>query len=104
PVTSFSNEKLATQRPNNPVGRNPMKRVLVVVALIICAAALGLWRSHGSVRAGFSRVVNAAGDNNSPGATGDETRKTFDLKPGAHVQIEGINGRVEIQTSDTKTA
>ena len=81
-----------------------MKRVLVVVTLIICAAVLGLWRSHGGVRAGLSRVVSAAGGDSSAGVTGDETRKTFDLKPGAHVQVEGINGRVEIQTSDTKTA
>src|SRR5437588_3217477 len=81
-----------------------MKRVLVVVALIICAAVLGLWRSQGGVRAGLSRVINAAGENNSAGVTADETRKTFDLKPGARVQVEGINGRVEIQTSDTKTA
>jgi len=81
-----------------------MKRVLIVVALIVCAAVLGLWRSHGGVRAGISRVINAAGDNNSQGVTGDETRKTFDLKPGARVQVEGINGRVDIQTSDTKTA
>src|SRR6266516_6280838 len=80
-----------------------MKRVLIVVALIICAAVLGLWRSQGGVRAGLNRVVNAAGDK-SQGVTGDETRKTFELKPGEHVQIQGINGRVEIQTSDTKTA
>jgi len=81
-----------------------MKRVLIVVALITCAAVLGLWRSHGGVRAGLNRVVNAAGDNNSASVTGDEIRKTFDLKPGARVEIQGINGRVDIQTSDTKTA
>ena len=81
-----------------------MKRVLIVVALITCAAVLGLWRSHGGVRAGLNRVVNGTGDNNSAGVTGDEIRKTFDLKPGARVDIQGINGRVEIQTSDTKTA
>src|SRR5437763_7942977 len=81
-----------------------MKRVLIVVALITCVAVLGLWRSHGGVRAGLNRVVNATGDNNSAGVTGDEIRKTFDLKPGARVDIQGINGRVEIQTSDTKTA
>ena len=81
-----------------------MKRVLIVVALIICAAVLGLWRSHGGVRAGLNRVVNAAGDDNSASVTGDETRKTFELKPGARIDIQGINGRVEIQTSDTKTA
>src|SRR5262245_37700137 len=81
-----------------------MKKVLLVVVLIVAAAVLGLWRSHGGVRAGLNRVVNAAGDNNSSGASTDETRKTFDLKPGARVEVQGINGFVEIQTSDTKTA
>ena len=81
-----------------------MKRVLLVVILIVAAAVLGLWRSHGGVRAGLNRVVNVAGDDKSPGVSGDETRKTFDLKPGARVEVQGINGFVEIETSDTKTA
>jgi len=81
-----------------------MKRVLIVVLLLVAAAVLGLWRSHGGVRAGLNRVINAEGDNKSPGVTGDETRKTFELKPGARVEIQGINGFVDIQTSDTSTA
>jgi hypothetical protein len=81
-----------------------MKRVLIVAALLICAAALGLWRSHGGVRAGLNRVVNGAPDSTSQAATSDEIRKTFELKPGVKVWIQGINGSVEIQTSDTKTA
>src|SRR5215831_4856585 len=81
-----------------------MKRVLIVVVLLVCAAALGLWRSHGGVRAGLNRVVNGAADSASPATTGDEVRKTFELKPGEKVWVQGINGRVEIQTSDTKTA
>jgi hypothetical protein len=81
-----------------------MKRVLVVVVLLVAAAVLGLWRSHGGVRAGLNRVVNVGNEDKSPGVTGDETRKTFDLKPGARVEVQGINGFVEIQTSDTKTA
>jgi hypothetical protein len=79
-----------------------MKRVLIVVVLIVCAAVLGLWRSHGGVRAGLNRVVG--GENNPTAEVADETRKTFELKPGERVWIQGINGRVEIQTSDTKTA
>jgi hypothetical protein len=80
-----------------------MKRVLIVVVLIVAAAVLGLWRSHGGVRAGLSRVVQGAGDN-SQGVTGDETRKTFDLKPGTLIQVQGVNGKVDIQTAaDTKT-
>lgn len=81
-----------------------MKRVLLVVVLIICAATLGLWRSHGGVRAGLGRMVNGGADSAGPGASVDEIRKTFELKPGEKVWIQGINGRVDIQTSDTKTA
>ena len=80
-----------------------MKRVLIVVVLVVAAAVLGLWRTHGGVRQGLSKVVGVSGDN-SEGATGDETRKTFNLKPGERVQVEGINGQVDIQTSDSKTA
>jgi len=79
-----------------------MKRVLIVVLLVVGAAVLGLWRSHGSVRQGLSRVVGAS-DDNSEGVTGDETRKSFELKPGARIEVQDINGKVEIQTSDTKT-
>jgi hypothetical protein len=80
-----------------------MKRVLIVVLLVVGAAVLGLWRSHGSVRQGLSRVVGASSDN-SESVTGDETRKSFDLKPGARIEVQDINGKVEIQTSDTRTA
>lgn len=80
-----------------------MKRVLIVVVLIVAAATLGLWRSHGGVRAGLSRIVQSSSDN-SPGVNGDENRKTFNLKQGATIRVEGINGQVDIQTAaDTKT-
>lgn len=81
-----------------------MKRVLIVVVLLVCAAVLGLWRSHGGVRAGLSRVVNGGGESAPQAGSVDEIRKSFELKPGERVWIQGINGRVEIQTSDTRTA
>src|SRR5229473_5582498 len=80
-----------------------MRRVLIVVVLVVAAACLGLWRTHGGVRQGLSRAVGMSSDN-SEGATSDETRKSFELKPGDRVSVQGINGTVEIQTSDTKTA
>jgi hypothetical protein len=79
-----------------------MKRVLIVVVLLIGASALGLWRSHGSVRAGLSRVAGTANEN-SQGDVREEMRKSFELQSGARLEIQGINGKVEIQTSDTKT-
>src|SRR3954470_4250800 len=83
--------------------RNQMRRVIIVVVLIIGAAVVGLWRSNGRVREGINRIVSASG-NNAPGGTSDEIRKTFNLKPGAHIEVQGINGKVDIQTSDTTTA
>src|SRR5229473_2549972 len=80
-----------------------MKRVLIVVVLVVAAAVLGLWRTHGGVRQGLSRAVGMPADN-SESVTGDETRKRFDRKRGDRVSVQGINGTVEIQTSDTKTA
>src|SRR5712691_6838264 len=80
-----------------------MKRVLIVVVLVVAAACLGLWRTHGGVGQGLSRAVGIPADN-SEGVTGDETRNSFELKLGDRVQVQGINGTVEIQTSDTKTA
>src|SRR5882724_8918436 len=77
-----------------------MKRVLIVVILVVGAATLGLWRSHGGVRAGLNKAVG----NDSQGEARDETRKSFVLQPGARLEVEGINGKVDIQTSDSKTA
>jgi hypothetical protein len=80
-----------------------MRRILVVVVLIVAAACLGLWRTNGGVRQGLGRAVGMPADS-SEGPTGDETRKNFELKPGDRVSVQGINGTVEIQTSDTRTA
>ena len=80
-----------------------MKRVAIVVVLVIGAAIIGLWRTNGGVRQGLSRVVGAS-DAGSQEQARDEIRKSFELQPGARVEIQGINGKVEIQTSDTTTA
>lgn len=78
-----------------------MKRVAIVVILVIAAATLGLWRSHGGMRQSLSRAVGAS---DSQGDAREEIRKSFELQPGARVEVQGINGKVDIQTSDTKTA
>lgn len=80
-----------------------MKRVFIVVILVVAAAILGLWRTSGGVRQGLSRVVGAS-EAQAQGDARDEIRKSFELQPGARVEVMGINGKVEIQTSDTKTA
>ena len=80
-----------------------MKRVAIVVILVLAAAVLGFWRSSGGVRQGLSRVVGAASDQQQ-GEAREEIRKSFELQPDARIEIAGINGKVDVQTSDTKTA
>ena len=80
-----------------------MRRVLIVVVLVVAAAILGLWRTHGGVRQGLRSAVGIPNDN-VQGDARDEIRKSFQLQPGDHVEIQGINGPVTIETSDTKTA
>ena len=68
-----------------------MRKVLIVVVLVVAAACLGLWRTNGGVRQGLSRAVGMPADN-SEGVTSDETRKSFELKSGDRVSVQGING------------
>src|SRR2546423_3093528 len=80
-----------------------MRRVLIIVVLIVAAAVLGLWRTHGGVREGLSKAIGMSSDDSQSEAR-DEIRKSFQLQPGARVEVRDINGSVEVQTSDTKTA
>lgn len=80
-----------------------MRRVLIVVVLIVGAAILGLWRSQGGVRQGLTRAVGASSED-SQGEVRDEIRRSFELQPGARVEVQGINGSVDLQTSDSKSA
>jgi hypothetical protein len=79
-----------------------MKRILIVAVLVVAAAVLGMWRTQGGVRHGLNGIVGMSDDNSA--VTEDETRKSFELQPGARIEIQGVNGRVEILTADTKTA
>jgi DUF4097 and DUF4098 domain-containing protein YvlB len=80
-----------------------MKRVLLVVALVLIAAIAGIVRSHTRIsRSGLQFKVSSA--DQSGGQVRDEIRKSYELSPGARVEISGINGSVNIETSDTKTA
>ncbi len=74
-----------------------MKRWIIAVLLISVAAAAGMFR-------GTSGKFSA---NNNAVATSEvreEIRQTYQLSPGANVEVRGINGQVEIETADTTTA
>ena len=82
-----------------------MKRIILVVLLVTIAALAGIVRSYSKSGRNLSdlpRVVS--GDSSSQGDVRDEIRKSYELAAGARVQVEGINGAVKIETSDTRTA
>lgn len=82
-----------------------MKRIILVVLLVSIAALAGIVRSYsknGHSLSDLPRVVT--GEPHSQGDVRDEIRRSYELANGAKVEVEGINGSVKIETSDTRTA
>jgi hypothetical protein len=75
------------------------KRLIIVVLLVAIAAIAGIVRSRAGM-ADFKGLVS----HNSTGQTREEKRESYELAPGARVEVLNINGSVNIETSDTKTA
>ena len=74
-----------------------MKRIVILVVLVAIAAVAGAVRSSvGSV----SELVS----HKNTGDLRQEIRETYQLAPGARVELSGLNGAVKIETSDSKTA
>lgn len=77
------------------------KRLIIVVLLVAIAAIAGFVRSHsGAGISDFKGIVS----HNSTGQAREEKRETYELAPGARVEVLNINGSVNIETTDTKTA
>lgn len=70
-----------------------MRRWLIVALLVGTAACIGNMR--------FGREQSAPG---TGGEERDEMTQTYQLAPNARVEISGINGAVQVETADTKTA
>jgi hypothetical protein len=81
-----------------------MKKILLVVLLLAVAGVAGVVRSHTKSTATGWRFSLNQDKQATSGKVRDEIRKTFELTPGARVEVAGINGWVKIETSDTKTA
>ena len=77
-----------------------MKRIVILVALVAIAAIAGVVRtSVGSVAELRGLVCHR-----NVADVRQEIRQTYELAPGARVELAGLNGAVRIETSDTKTA
>lgn len=77
-----------------------MKRIVILIVLVAIAAVAGVVRSSvGSI----SELRGLVSHRNAADVK-QEIRQTYELAPGARVEIAGLNGAVKIETSDTKTA
>jgi DUF4097 and DUF4098 domain-containing protein YvlB len=74
-----------------------MKRVLMVVVLVVVAASLGVFQRSRSER---QRNLSAGESEEQR----EEIRQTYQLAPGARVEISGINGAVDVETGDSSEA
>ena len=79
-----------------------MKKLILVALLVGIAGVAGVVRSHS--RGGSGWPLIAQNDKQSTGKVREQIRKSFDLSPGARVEVSGINGWVKIETSNSKTA
>lgn len=77
-----------------------MKRVVILVVLVAIAAVAGAVRSS----VGSVSELRGLVSHQNIGDVRQEIRETYQLAPGARVELSGLNGAVKIETSDSKTA
>jgi len=76
-----------------------MKRILLVLVLVVIAGVAGIVRSH-SKASDFDHLVSR----NATEQTREEIRQSYQLAPGASVDLSNINGSIKVETSDATTA
>jgi hypothetical protein len=77
-----------------------MKRIVIVILLVAIAAVAGAVRSSVGSVAELRELVSHQNTEN----VRQEIRESYQLSPGARVELSGLNGAVKIETSDSKTA
>ena len=82
-----------------------MKRVSILILLLVVACVAGVVRSYSKRGVSLSQLPRVmSGDSNSKGEAREEIRKSYELSPGARVEISGINGAVRVEAVDGNTA
>ena len=75
-----------------------MKRILILVVLVVIAGVAGVVARSSS--GDFRGLVS----HQNTGDAREEIRQTYQLSPNARVEVAGLNGPVNIETSATSTA
>lgn len=78
-----------------------MKRIVILIVLVGLAGVAGvIVRSSSGTAAELRGLVS----HHSGSDVREEIRQTYELSPGARVELTDLNGPVKIETSETKTA
>jgi DUF4097 and DUF4098 domain-containing protein YvlB len=76
-----------------------MKRIIILIVLVAIAAIAGVVARSASTRSEIRELVSS-----NQGEGREDIRQSYELAPGAEVELAGVNGSVKIETSDTRTA
>ena len=76
-----------------------MKRLVIFILLVALAAVAGI-----VVRSSSSAELRGLVSHSNASDVREEIKQTYELSPGARVELVGLNGPVTIETSDTRTA
>jgi DUF4097 and DUF4098 domain-containing protein YvlB len=77
-----------------------MKRIVILIVLVGLAAVAGVVVRSGGTAADLRGLVT----HNNASEVRQEIRQSYELSPGAKVELSGLNGQVKIETSDTTKA
>lgn len=81
-----------------------MKRIVILVVLVALAGVAGVVVRSSSSNGGTVAEIRELVSHSATGDAREEIHETYELDPGARVDLSGINGAVQIETSDTKIA
>src|SRR6185369_2541581 len=81
-----------------------MKRILILVVLVALAGIAGVVVRSSSSKGGTVAELRELVSHENDQAAREEIRQSYELAPGARVDVSGINGPIKIETADTKTA
>ena len=76
-----------------------MKRLIILILLVLLAGIAGI-----VARSSSSAELRSLVAHDSQGDVREDIRETYELSPGARVELSGLNGPVKIETSETTKA
>jgi hypothetical protein len=74
-----------------------MKRIIILLVLVALAGIAGVVVRSSSSKGGTVAELRQLVSHDAADAVRDDIRQSFELSPGARVDVAGINGNIELQ-------